>query len=291
MNRSLKFPTTTRISSTEAVRLSSGFVDIAAGKRVSRRLGLACLCVALTSGHANAGTNPLTIDVQETPAAAPATSVAAKDEVIDLLAGDFNSTWQIFSSDVTKEPASIWKLLPDAPETDRVLVCSGNPKGFVFTTAEFTNFELTLEWKYPEDPSGNSGILIYTQNEPRIWPTAIQIQLHQPKAGSVFPSGDAKTDNTLDAAPDLARPVNVWNECRITSRDGRITVEINGKRAGEVTGAKPASGRIALQSEGSVVQFRRVRVKNLLPEPKPSISPEPAADADKPVPALECGPT
>ena len=181
----------------------------------------------------------------------------------DLLDGEFAANWKLFSSDPQTDAATVWKIMPELPEDEKILICTGMPKGFAFTAAEYSDFELSLEWRYPEDPSGNSGILIYTQNEPRIWPTAIQIQLHQPKAGSIFPSGDAVSDNTLDSAPDLARPVKTWNACRILSRAGRITVEINGKRAGEVTGAKPATGRIALQSEGSVVHFRRIRLKNL----------------------------
>lgn len=190
-------------------------------------------------------------------------STAKPDAVTDLLAGEFDKNWQFFSSDPSKN--DVWKII-ESSDKELVLVCSGEPKGFAFTTAEFRDFELNLEWRYPQDPSGNSGILVCTQNEPRIWPTSIQIQLHQPKAGSIFPSGDAVTDSTLDAATDLARPVNVWNECRVLSRGGRIAVDINGKKAGEISGAKPASGRIALQSEGSVVEFRRIRLKNLPPE-------------------------
>ncbi len=99
------------------------------------------------------------------------------------------------------------------------------------------------------------------------------------------------TDNTLDAAPELARPVNVWNECRINSRDGRIIVEINGKRAGEIAGATPASGRIALQSEGSAVQFRRIRLRNLTPTQKAPAAADETLNPSKAVPVSECGST
>jgi len=281
MNRLLTSLSTPLITTTESGRVLLRHVNHSQVTLACQRIRLTAICLVLIIGGVDGGgvdaDDKLPVGcAQETqaqavpadPAPAAAVPASGKDEVIDLLAGDFNAKWQIFSSDATKEPAMIWKVLPEASEADRVLSCSGNPKGFAFTTAEYTNFELTLEWKYPEDPTGNSGVLIYTQNEPRIWPTAIQVQLHQPKAGSIFPSGDAVTDNTLDAAPELARPVNVWNECRINSRDGRIIVEINGKRAGEITGAKPASGRIALQSEGSAVQFRRIRLRNLTPAQK-----------------------
>ena len=143
------------------------------------------------------------------------------------------------------------------------MICSGEPKGFLYTTETCTEFELTLEWKFPKDADGNSGVLVYTQDEPRIWPTSMQVQLHQPKAGSVFPSGDAMSDQSSELERDLARPVGTWNEGKIISRGGRLSVEVNGKNAGEVSGAKPSSGSIALQSEGSVVHFRRIRLRKL----------------------------
>ena len=92
----------------------------------------------------------------------------------------------------------------------------------------------------------------------------MQVQLHQPKAGSVFPSGDAMSDHSSEAESGLARPVDTWNEGKIVSQEGRLSVEVNGRKAGEVSGAKPFSGSIALQSEGSVVHFRRIRLRKRL---------------------------
>ncbi|MCA9059487.1 MAG: DUF1080 domain-containing protein, partial [Planctomycetaceae bacterium] len=146
-------------------------------------------------------------------------------------------------------------------------ICSGQPKGFLFTNETYSDFEMSLEWRYPSDANGNSGVLVYTQNEPRIWPSSIQVQFHQPKAGCIFPSGDAKSANTSDAKPSLARPVGMWNECRIESRGGQLSVVINGEKAGEISGAQPAAGHIALQSEGSEVHFRRIRIRRLTAQP------------------------
>ncbi len=214
---------------------------------------------------------------QESPST-PAESTAASD-VVDLLTGEFEKQWKVFSA----EPApSVWKVVRETPESEPVLVCSGEIKGFVATVDRYDDFELKFEWKYPKDANGNSGILVYTQDEERIWPTSVQIQLHQPKAGSIFPSGDAMTDNTRDVDLNLARPVNTWNEGRIISRKGRLTVEINEKKAGEVTGARPSAGRIALQSEGSEVHFRHLKLRKLPPEPAVPVTPESPASPPKP---------
>lgn len=189
-----------------------------------------------------------------------------KSETIDLLTEDLTQHWRVFSSSPIPD-APVWKVIREGTgaEAELILVCSGEPKGFLYTTESCSEFELTLEWRYPNDEDGNSGVLVYTQDEPRIWPTSMQVQLHQPKAGSVFPSGDAMSDQTSEAESDLARPVNVWNDGKIVSRNGRLSVEVNSKKAGEVSGAKPSFGSIALQSEGSVVHFRRIRLRKLSP--------------------------
>ena len=214
---------------------------------------------------------------EQRPAVAVDTqTVPQKEEsrTIDLLTDDLSQHWKVFSSAPAIPDAPVWRVVREGDDKELVLICSGEPKGFLYTTESCSEFELTLEWKYPKDADGNSGVLVYTQDEPRIWPTSMQVQLHQPKAGSVFPSGDAMSDHSSEAEPDLARPVDTWNEGKIISQSGRLIVEVNGKKAGEVSGAKPFSGSIALQSEGSVVHFRRIRLRKL-----PVVAPEKSANA------------
>lgn len=195
----------------------------------------------------------------------------------DLLKDELKNRWQHFSS-VAKTPMpGVWQRIDGTDENGTELICTGNPRGFLYTTQQFGDFELNLEWRYASDPNGNSGILVHTQNDQRLWPTSIQVQLHQPEAGSVFPSGDAVTDATV-RKEGLARPVGQWNQCRIVSLEGRIVVHINGKKAAEVTGCKPARGCIAIQSEGSEVRFRKITVRTpAKPADKPS---EETPDAD-----------
>jgi len=192
-----------------------------------------------------------------------AIEIGDKSETVDLLTDNLDEHWKAFSSAPAPADAPVWKVVSEGDDKGLILICSGDPKGFLYTTEICTEFELTLEWKYPRDEDGNSGVLVYTQEEPRIWPTSMQVQLHQPKVGSVFPSGDATSDQSSELENDLARPVNTWNEGRIISKGGRLSVEVNGRKAGEVTGAKPSTGSIALQSEGSVVHFRRIRLRKL----------------------------
>lgn len=223
----------------------------------SRRL-LACLLtanlIAVTQPLATAQEKP---EIKPPPAAqAPATEVV---EMVELLDPSLEANWQHFTTKQGVALSDVWKIV--VVDKEKHLVCLGDPKGFLFTKKDFDSFELTFEWRYPKDPNGNSGVLIYTREEPRLWPTSMQVQLHQPQAGALFATGDATSNKPFDAG--LAGRQGDWNRCRIFSINGRLSVEINGQKAGQAEGCKPSSGRIALQSEGSETHFRRLRLKTL----------------------------
>jgi hypothetical protein len=180
-----------------------------------------------------------------------------------LSAATFKQGWTFFSPDKNGNAKHSWKLIPG---NEPVLKCIGKPIGYARTVKEYDDFELTLDWMYPDDRNGNSGVLIYTSGEDKIWPTAIQIQLHMPVAGTVIPTGNAKPVAVL-RKQDLKLPVGMWHTCRILSQDGKVTVFINQQRIGQVTGCEPRKGAIALQSENSEIHFRKIIVRPLKAPP------------------------
>ncbi len=224
----------------------------------ARRLSLSCAVLAAVC----AGT------VLSVRAATPdATESGFWGEPRDLLEKELEACWEWFSSEESPPAHEVWKRKVSDNPGEVELICTGNPRGFLHTKDQYADFDLQFEWRYASDPNGNSGVLIFTQNDARLWPTSIQVQLHQPVAGSVFPVGDAVTDATV-SKEGLARAVGEWNQCRIVSRNGTVVVHINGRKAGEVTGCRPSVGSIAIQSEGSEVHFRRMRLRlPAAPEP------------------------
>lgn len=188
----------------------------------------------------------------------------------EFLLKEFPKGWQYFSSDSAVPLNSTWQLLREQDTKDVTLVCLGKPDGYIRTEKEYENFELGLEWKYPSDPNGNSGILLHTVEKDMIWPKSIQVQLHRPAAGSIFPGGGAKLNNPI-TIKDLSNPVNEWNDCLITCRDGVISVTINRHKVGEVSGCMPQKGCVGLQSEGSEIHFRKLWIKPLVSEKKVSL--------------------
>ncbi len=173
------------------------------------------------------------------------------------------NVWTFASSEKDAKLADTWEVQQSDGET--ILVCRGEPYGYLKTTQVFTDFKFGLEWRYPVDVNGNSGVLLYTNSHDKdtVWPTAMQVQLHQPVCGSIFPSGAAKSDNEIRDVREFCKPLNQWNSCEITSTGGQLSVEMNGRKVGVVTGCQPDRGGIALQSEGSEIHFRRIWVKEL----------------------------
>lgn len=186
-------------------------------------------------------------------------------DAVPLLSHEtFPKDWHFVSAERSAKLEDSWTLKSADTDEGVVLVGSGKPYGYLRTAKAYQNYELNLEWKFPHDENGNSGILIHTGETDRVWPTSIQVQLHRPKAGSVFPSNDdAKTLNKVEIV-DLLPPVkNAWFKCKVTCIDGKVTVWINDKQAGVVTGCEPLQGFIALQNEGAEVHFRNLSIKPL----------------------------
>lgn len=196
-------------------------------------------------------------------------TVAAKQlvpeiPVIKLLNEQFPvEQWTFYSGKKDASLGETWIIQSPTEGEDAILVCTGQPNGYIRTTRRYRNFELKLEWRFPKDPNGNSGILLYTNGEDRLWPMSLQVQLQQPMAGTAFPGGGAKSRNELRNVPALSRPLNQWNHCTITSVEGNVTVTVNNHTIGTVSGCEPNEGSIALQSEGSEIHFRNITLRPL----------------------------
>lgn len=186
-----------------------------------------------------------------------------------LITKDFpGETWTFFSGKKDAKFEETWKYTEDSETGVAFIVCTGKPNGYLRSKKKFRNFEFGLEWRFPSDENGNSGVLLYTTGDNRIWPTSVQVQLQQPFAGSIFPIPGAKSSNEIRNVPMLSRPVNQWNRCVIKSIDGAITVSVNDQSVGTVTDCTPLEGAISLQSEGSEIHFRNIWIREF-PSEKP----------------------
>lgn len=156
------------------------------------------------------------------------------------------------------------------------------PFGYLRTENAYKNYKLHVEWRYVDAPPApgkkrNSGVLLHMTGEDKVWPNFTEAQLRANNAGFFVFSGDstcteiqqateqrkAKGNNkpvrVIKRQPDVEeKPIGQWNSYDIVCKGDTVTLTVNGKLANEATGCVPAAGKIGLQSEGALVQFRNI---------------------------------
>lgn len=150
-----------------------------------------------------------------------------------------------------------------------VLCCAGKPGGYIRTNEKYTNFVFRCQWRFdPSKGAGNSGVLLRTNGEDKVWPRSIEAQLQSGAAGDFWNIGEMK----MTVAPDRTkgrntkrtgnaeRPLGQWNEYEIICQRGSVKLYVNGELLNEATDAEETPGYICLQSEGSYIEFRDIRI-------------------------------
>ncbi len=177
---------------------------------------------------------------------------------------------------------------------DGMLVSLGTPQGHLITDSVFQNYRLEIEYRFPGIP-GNCGVLVHA-SKPRalykMFPKSIEVQMMHENAGDFWCiAEDIKTDNMIDRrGPEenwgitegkerriknltdgSEKPLGEWNSMRIECLKNEIKVWVNGDLVNYGYNATVKGGHIALQAEGSEVEFRKLE---LIPITSLSISEE-----------------
>ena len=163
---------------------------------------------------------------------------------------------------------------------DGVLVCKGEPLGYLQTKESFESFRLQMDWRWaPGGEPGNSGVLFRIEGKAKsILPRCVEVQLKSGDAGDVWafygtkvsgPQDRAKVVKDHELLGDFMGVAKIkaaekkpgeWNSYDITVKGGDITVKVNGELVNEATGMNVVSGPIGLQSEGGEIHFRNVKL-------------------------------
>ncbi|MFC7336060.1 family 16 glycoside hydrolase [Haloferula chungangensis] len=158
---------------------------------------------------------------------------------------------------------------------DGVIQCTGVPNGYIRTAKAYTNYKLHLEWRWTETPS-NSGVLLHMVGKDRVWPTCVEAQLEQEKAGDfwLLTNGSIKIDgkqvgparwvNVPKKHPSSEKPPGEWNRYDIVCDGGSIELTVNGQLQNTGTDASPSRGWICLQSEGGPIEFRNIYLEPII---------------------------
>jgi hypothetical protein len=177
-----------------------------------------------------------------------------------------------------------------------VLHCTGKPVSVLRTTKQYENFEMVVEWSH-QKPAGNSGVFVWVTPEsiknlkdkgkPGL-PDGIEVQIldhgytDRVKAnggktdwfgtnGDVFPVRVKMTPfppvspNGQRSFPrkHLAKGHGEWNHYYIRAINGEVRLWVNGEEVSGGTDCDPSQGFLCLESEGSPIIFRKLRIREL----------------------------
>ncbi|MHC4324176.1 MAG: 3-keto-disaccharide hydrolase [Planctomycetota bacterium] len=197
---------------------------------------------------------------------AVAESVSGDGETVALFNGRDFEGWHIYLEDSNVGPKNVWKV------RDGEIYCTGKPTGFLCTKQEYSDYKLTLEWRWPEKP-GNSGVLLHMSGEEKIWPLCMEAQLMHKRAGDFVGMGCTFNENKapkggfISYTPHMSDPsekeLGDWNKYEITCEGDTIEATINGKLQNKATGVSLRKGYIGFQSEGVPIVFRNIKLTPL----------------------------
>ena len=80
---------------------------------------------------------------------------------VNLFDGKSLEGWEYFLVDPDVKMEDVWKV------KEGLLICKGEPMGYLSTKKEFTNYRLSVEWRWaPGKKPGNSGVLLRITGKP-----------------------------------------------------------------------------------------------------------------------------
>ena len=193
-----------------------------------------------------------------------------------------------------------WVRVNTAPSTwivkDGMIVCSGKPVGEIRTDRMYQNFIMEVEWRHMK-PRGNAGIFIWADDvtaRGRPFHRSVEVQVLENAYGNsrghtthgdIFPIHGAKMTpingrggSRAFPTESRSKPSPEWNHYRIECNDGAISLAVNGKVVTRGKDCSPRKGYICLESEGGIVHYRNMRIKEL---PDTPVAPEHVAIANR----------
>ena len=218
-------------------------------------------------------------------------SLVAQDPAIKPFIDDTQPGWRALGAEDFADVNSAsdtwsWK--------EGVLHCTGQPLSVLRTTQTYENFEMVVEWSH-QKPAGNSGVFVWvtpesiqrlTQAGKPGLPDGIEVQIldhaytDRVKAsggktdwfgtnGDVFPVRVKMTPfppvspNGQRSFPrkHLAKGHGEWNHYYIRAINGEVRLWVNGEEVSGGTGCDPSTGYLCLESEGSPILFRKLRIR------------------------------
>jgi len=211
-------------------------------------------------------------------------SVALAGDTISLFNGKDLTGWTADVPEHDKNP----NVSPSFVVRDGLLVSMGKPPGHLVTDASYSNYRLEVEYRFPKK-AGNCGVLVHASKSRALYdmfPQSIEVQMQSGQAGDfwciqenievpdmekrrprkegqVFGGGPKDARRILNLTDDSEKPLGEWNRMVIECPGREVKVWVNDTLVNHGSNATASEGRIALQAEGTEVEFRKVVLTKL----------------------------
>ncbi|MCX6226085.1 MAG: DUF1080 domain-containing protein [Bacteroidia bacterium] len=204
-------------------------------------------------------------------------SLHAQDQAFSLFNGNNLAGWHADVPDKDKKPEARNSFIV----RDGLLVSLGTPEGHLITDKVYQNYRLEVEYRFAEKP-GNCGVLVHAST-PRalykMFPKSIEVQMEHKNAGDfwciveditipdmvkrrgpeekwgIIEGKNRRIENLTDGSE---KPAGEWNRMVIQCWQDQIKVWVNDDLLNDGFKCTARSGQIALQAEGSEVEFRKL---------------------------------
>jgi hypothetical protein len=206
-------------------------------------------------------------------------SVTTASQPVSLFNGKDLSGWHWDVPELDKKPGTQNPFIV----RDGMLVSLGTPGGHLITDKEYENFRLEVQYRFAAAP-GNCGVLVFAST-PRalydMFPKSVEVQMMHENAGDFWciveditvpdmeqrrgpPEEWGITEGKRRRIPNLTdgseNPVGEWNTMIVECFGNAIKVWVNGDLVNHGYDCTASKGQIALQAEGSEVEFRKVEL-------------------------------
>ncbi|HDZ42227.1 MAG TPA: DUF1080 domain-containing protein [Bacteroidetes bacterium] len=206
----------------------------------------------------------------------------SREETISLIPGDNLEGWHVDVPAMDNNPDTLNPFIV----RNGMLVSLGTPGGHLITDDIYSDYRLVAEYRFAGEP-GNCGILVHAST-PRalygMFPKSLEVQLQHEHAGDFWCiQEDIIVDNMIERrGPEEdwgvsegknRRIINLtdsseydpgeWNTMLIECIGDEIYVWVNNDLVNHGYDCTATGGQIAIQAEGSEVEFRRLDLTKL----------------------------
>jgi Domain of Unknown Function (DUF1080) len=164
-----------------------------------------------------------------------------------------------------------------------MMVSLASPGGHIITDKLYENYRLTFQYRFAGKP-GNCGVLVHASKPRRLYgmfPQSIEVQMMHDNAGDFWCIGEdiavpemekrrgpkekwgvdgEKNRRIINLTDNSEKPLGEWNYMTVECLGNQVKVWLNGDLVNHGFSATTKSGQIALQAEGSEVEFRNLKL-------------------------------